>query len=305
MSRKYFIPNLPFIRNHLNRESKSLVVKGSRNLVEFGTDEDIRKFLESIKKAEFVNDEKLLDNIKRYLPGAEKFFSELPIANSEIMDAFMFIFNDYPPDLQDEDNALKGFSKFLNHTVRKKEFEFIVDNIKNGSLAYDERWKHKKFQDFYFLMKKTVHNLDTYYSFFSRSQYLLRDTALRELAFNDDTIGDRKEEMMNKTFNICGNNFLDLKQRLQHMRNQIVENRRVLKRTNIVRSFPKKYAQQEKQALMKIDGTIHDIEERIKECDETKKRLREEIKRRHGFFSKHTLKKIFREFKWTRPFFRK
>lgn len=221
------------------------------------------------------------------------------------MNALMFIFNDYPPNLLEDDNILIGLRKFFNHIIKKNEITFILNNIRNKSLLYDDKWKYKKFQDFYFQMKKTVYNLDTYYLFFSNAQYLLRDTTLKEIAFSDDIINDKKERILNRVFNICGKNFLDLKQRLTYMKNQIIHNQQTLKRTLIFKKLPKRYKEMEEIALHKINNTIDDIEKKVKESDELKVRLREEIKRRHGFFSKQTLKNIFKEFKWFRPFLKK
>lgn len=305
MGKKYFIPDLPFIQKHIKGNSKALIVKGETNIVEFNSKEDMDRFIEDIQKSEFVNDKELVSNIKEYLPGVDRFFTEIPIAQPEIINALMFIFNDYPSDLIEDDNILTGLRKFFNHVIKKNEITFLLNNIRNGTLLYDENWKHKIFQKFYFLMKKTAYNLDTYYFFFSNTQYLLRDTVLRELMFSDKVITDKKECILNRVFNICGNNFLNLKKRLVHMKNQIINNQKTLKRTTIIKKLPKKYKEMEKIALKKIDATIEDIDTKIKDCNDCKIRLREEIKRRHGFFSKQTLKRIFKEFKWSRPFTRK
>lgn len=305
MEKKYYIPNLPFIKKYLKGKSKNVIVKGESNLVEFKTKEDMNLFLDSIRTSEFINDSELLSNIKKYLPGVEKYFHKKPVSHQEIIDTLMFIFNDYPPDLLDDDNSLTGLRKFFNHIIRKNETTFIIENIKNGTLSYDKEWNHRKFQDFYFEMKKMVYNLDTYYFMFYNIQYLLRDISLREIVFSDEYIDDKKEEVLNRIFNIYGNNFLDLKQRLVHWKNQIQNNHITLKRTKIMRKLPHKYKEMEESALNKIENTIKDIDKNINGCEEMKLRLREEMKRRHRFLSKHTLKKILNEFRWFRPFTKK
>ncbi len=148
-------------------------------------------------------------------------------------------------------------------------------------------------------MMKLVYNLETYYLFFCNTQCLLRDTSVREIAFSDHIIDDKKENILNRVFNIAGNNLLDLRLRLEHFKNQINSNRVTIKRAGI--NLPRKYDTMEKIALEKINATIQDLETKVSQTEESKRKLRDEMRRRHGLISKWTLKSILREITWIRP----
>src|SRR3989344_6795330 len=166
MKKWYYIQELPSIQKSLDSNSNALVAKENQYLINLETEEDKLKFINAIKEIEFINDGKLIDITKTYFPEAENYLKTIPISHPNLTEAVMFIFHDSPPDYFEGDNALEGLRKVLNHTIKKNTTGYLLQNLNNDLLLYDENWKHRKFQEFYFMMMYVVFSLETYYDFF-------------------------------------------------------------------------------------------------------------------------------------------
>ena len=301
MDDEYYIPEWEFLRDKLEEGDKNaLAIQNKGNVIRIRNEEDRSNFIESIKKIEFINDKELYDYFKENFYGAIKYLEIKPIQVPALKEALSFLFEELPDDLFEQDDVITALKKLFNHFIKKNEITFIVMNMSNKNLNYDGDYKYKTLQEFYFLMLKLDYNLDTYYEFFCRTQSALSRLFSKEILFSDEKIDRKRQDLLNRIFNLTANNLEDYKMKLEIVKNQIKGHRRTIKIANIITLD--KYNIQEKQVLEKIDSTIKDINERVNECYTSKKRLEEEVKKRHGLISIETAKNILKEIKWFRPF---
>ena len=293
---KYYIPSLPLLLKYMKRKSSGLIVHENENVIEFNSVENIVEFSEEIKKFEFISSNELSEYFKNYFPRVTPHLNTIPISQDSIKEALRFIYDELPDDVYENDTIIVGLQKLLNHVIRKNEITFIVLNIANDTLRYDEGYRYTKAQDFYFKMLKLSYNIDSYYDFFCRSQSVLRRIFVNEILFSETIIDREKQNVLNQAFNITGRNLQEFKFKLELFKDEIKRHRTTIKRTRI--PVPKKYNQIEKEAILKIDETLKDVEKRIKETRESKKDLEQEIKKRHGIISLETAKELFDLIKW-------
>lgn len=292
MGNIYYIPRLPEIKKNLKEDCKALIVPNSKNLINLENQEDREKLIDSIKNIQYINDLDLYNFYKDRLPEISKLVKKVPIDNNELKETLKHIFNDIPDDYFEGKDMVQCLTTTFNYVIRKYETEFLVINIANGELLYDESYKYRKFQEFYFEMMKFNFNLEPYWLFFCNAQALLQKLFLKEILFSNSKITDEKQQLLNRIFNLNGKALSDFDFRLNNVKSQIKFNRITLKRTKI--PLPTKYKDYEKKTLEDIGKIQNEVKEEIQKIKEAKKQLQEEIEKRHGWISKTTAKKLLK-----------
>lgn len=298
----YYIPGLADIKDKLKYDCKELIVTDSKNLIRLDTKKEKKKFIQSIKETQYINDKKLYEFYKEYMPEMTGIVTRVPINTQELKKSLEHIFLDIPSESFEGKSILECLTTTFNHVIRKYEIEFYITHINNDELKFDQTYKYNKFQEFYFYMMKLNYNLDPYWFFFSNTQALLKRLFLKEILFSETKITDKKQKLLNRVFNMNGQALADFDYKLTNVTQHIKANRNTLKRTQ----FPllPKYKEYEEKTLREIDNVKKEISELIAFNRDSKKQLEEEIKKRHGLISKITAKKILQNLPHLGKFFK-
>lgn len=304
MGDKYYIPNLQFFLKNMDDSTRSLIKKPAvtnPNVIEIKSMEDTRILTQGIQKSDFFKEQQLYDLVKKNFPEVAKQITKIPMDIKQLKDVFQYVFTEIPEDDFENSTTFEILKKTLNTIIRKGEIEFLILNIHNGKLLYDEsRIFHTKTHDFHYNMLKSVYDLDTYYPIFCNTQSLLENVYLKEITFNNKKINRKNLNLLNSAFNFTGNNLADFKIRLNYFLNQINGHRVFLKRTTL--PAPKDYKEHEQDALESLKECSLDVDEKIKKTVEAREKLKEEIEKRKWFLSWDNAKtflqwvKLFRGF---------
>lgn len=286
MTKVYYIEGLD---KYLKGQDANLPMKLGENLVELDTQEKKEALINVIKRTDHIDDVNFQQYVKNDFPLFLKYIKKTPIELEKLKEDIQFVFKEIPDTYFEEDNTLIAMRKILNFIISKNEISFIITNILNGKLEYNEKqFRHKKSYGFYFHMIKLNNHLDIYYSYVRNSQILMERIFLRDLFFSERKEVSKKELVIfRETHNFIGKNLVEFRFFLKKLGEIVQSEKMHIKRANI--PVPKNYWDEEakltetinrltKEVELEIQQTTHRKEEIIKYISEKRVLTKENLK---------------------------
>lgn len=290
---KYYIENLDKFLKNIKCEDKAIIKVADKNIIELNTDEDKRALISTIKECEFIGDQDVLDFFKENIPELAKELKNTPIDLNEFKENFRSVFSELPDSVFEDKSIVNILRRILNFIIQKNEINFVIMNIENEKLVYDENYKYRKIYESYYRMIKLNHDIDTYYVFLANSQAILERLILKHFLFNEKKI-DRKElSAIYQAINLTGKSLANFRYKLQQLQNNIKEENIFIKRTNI--PVPQDYKSEVQKLKGLVLDKIKDVDKRMDKILERKKLIQEKVDKKKGIFSAQDAKNLLWE----------
>ena len=191
------------------------------------------------------------------------------------------------PDSVFEDKGIVDIlRKVLNFIIKKNEINFIITNIQNKKLEYDENYKYRKIYESYYRMIKLNHDIGTYYIFIANTQAVLERIILKQFLFSEKKIDRKVLDAIYQAINLTGKSLADFRYNLHNLQNNTQEETIFLKRTGI--PIPRGYKEEANKLQDIVQKKIWDIDLRMNRILERKKLIQEKVERKKERIILHT-----------------
>lgn len=290
---KYYIQNLPIFLKYADESKTPLVKVVDKNVVELSSIEDSKALISIIRRCDFANDRKIVAYLKDNLPELSKEFKKLPIDPEEFKKAMKSVFLELPDEVFEHSDIVDILKYTINFILQKNEISFLIINIQNKKLMYDDTYRYKRIYGSYYRMIKLNHDLDIYYLFLKNTHIVLEKLIYKSFLFSDEPIDKNELKHMSYAININGKNLTDFRYLLQQLENNMKAEMSFIKRAKI--PVPRGYFEEFRQLKTQVSEKLVSANSDLDSMVERKKLIQKRINSKEGLFTDKDRKMLFWE----------
>lgn len=297
---KYYIENLDyFLKNSKENITKSIIVSNEENVIEILNSSQNNQIIQLIKNTEIINDKLIVNYIEENLPTLYKHINTMPIDISELKNYFNQITEELPENVFEGQNIIEILKKISNSIIKKIEIDFIIENVTNGKLRYDEDFKYKRTLKFYYRLIYLNKIIEEYYILFIKIQRINTRIFLKNIFYTERKISKKERELYRYIFNLTSKNILDFEYILESILDKIKNERKFIEKYQIF--VTGNYNEEENKLINISESLLEKLRKERKNNDLNKKNLDKKYKENKGIFNKETINTIINMINLLKP----